>query len=116
MMTVDEVSKISGVSIRTLQYYDSISLLKPADYTEAGYRLYDEKSLERLQIILLFRELQGSGRRNAGGRFPPFSRQRPPRGIDFRALCSYNKIKRIAFIYNSKETKERIHIWHLLML
>ena len=58
MMTVNEVSKISGVSIRTLQYYDSISLLKPADYTEAGYRLYDEKSLERLQIILLFRELE----------------------------------------------------------
>ena len=58
MMTVNEVSKISGVSIRTLQYYDSISLLKPADHTEAGYRLYDENSLERLQIILLFRELE----------------------------------------------------------
>ena len=42
MMTVHEVSKLSGISIRTLQYYDSIGLLKPADYTEAGYRLYDE--------------------------------------------------------------------------
>ena len=51
MMTVHEVSKLSGISIRTLQYYDSIGLLKPADYTEAGYRLYDDASLEKLQII-----------------------------------------------------------------
>lgn len=58
MMTVHEVSKLSGISIRTLQYYDSIGLLKPADYTEAGYRLYDDASLEKLQIILLFRELE----------------------------------------------------------
>lgn len=60
MMTVHEVSRLTGVSIRTLQYYDSINLLKPANYTESGYRLYDEKSLERLQIILLFRELEFS--------------------------------------------------------
>lgn len=58
MMTVHEVSKISGVSIRALQYYDSIGLLKPSDYTESGYRLYDDTALERLQLILLFRELE----------------------------------------------------------
>ena len=58
MMTVHEVSKLSGVSIRTLQYYDSIGLLKPSDYTESGYRLYDDTALERLQMILLFRELE----------------------------------------------------------
>ncbi|MBR5178636.1 MAG: MerR family transcriptional regulator [Lachnospiraceae bacterium] len=58
MMTVHEVSNISGVSIRTLQYYDSIGLLKPSDYTESGYRLYDDTALERLQLILLFRELE----------------------------------------------------------
>ena len=58
MMTVHEVSKISGVSIRTLQYYDSIGLLKPSDYTESGYRLYDDIAMERLQLILLFRELE----------------------------------------------------------
>ena len=58
MMTVHEVSKLSGVSIRTLQYYDSIGLLKPSDYTESGYRLYDDAALERLQMILLFRELE----------------------------------------------------------
>ncbi|MDO4460580.1 MAG: MerR family transcriptional regulator [Clostridia bacterium] len=58
MMTVHEVSRLTGVSVRTLQYYDGINLLKPAKYTEAGYRLYDEDSLERLQQILLFRELE----------------------------------------------------------
>ena len=57
-MTVNEVSKLTGVSIRTLQYYDTIGLLKPVEYTEAGYRLYDETSLERLQQILLFKELE----------------------------------------------------------
>ena len=57
MWTVNEVSKRTGVSIRALQYYDKIGLLHPAQYTQAGYRLYDEKGLERLQQILLFREL-----------------------------------------------------------
>ena len=58
MMTVNEVSKLAGVSIRTLQYYDTIGLLKPAEYSESGYRLYDDTDLERLQQILLFRELE----------------------------------------------------------
>ena len=58
MMTVHEVSKLTGVSIRALQYYDEIGLLPPAQYTEAGYRLYDNAALERLQQILLFRELE----------------------------------------------------------
>ena len=53
MMTVNEVSKLTGVSIRTLQYYDKIGLLHPAEYTEAGYRLYDDAALETLQQILL---------------------------------------------------------------
>ena len=44
MMTVNEVSKLTGVSIRTLQYYDTICLLKPIEYTESGYRLYDDTS------------------------------------------------------------------------
>ena len=58
MMTVNEVSKLTGVSIRTLQYYDKIGLFHPAKYTEAGYRLYDDAALETLQQILLFRELE----------------------------------------------------------
>lgn len=58
MMTVNEVSQLTGVSIRTLQYYDQIGLLHPAGRTKAGYRLYDDAALERLQQILLFRELE----------------------------------------------------------
>ena len=58
MMTVHEVSKLTGVSIRALQYYDKIGLLKPTGYTQAGYRLYDDTALETLQQILLFRELE----------------------------------------------------------
>ncbi len=58
MLTVNEVSKLAGISIRTLQYYDKIGLLKPAAYTESGYRLYDDAALEQLQQILLFRELE----------------------------------------------------------
>ena len=58
MMTVNEVSKLTGVSKRTLQYYDTIGLLPPTEYTEAGYRLYDDTAMERLQQILLFRELE----------------------------------------------------------
>lgn len=58
MKTVAEVSGLTGVSVRTLHHYDAIGLLKPAKVTEAGYRLYDEGSLRRLQTILLFRELQ----------------------------------------------------------
>ncbi len=60
MMTVHEVSRLARVSIRTLQYYDKIGLLHPTGYTDAGYRLYDDTALERLQHILLFRELEFS--------------------------------------------------------
>ena len=58
MLTVHQVSEYTGLSIRALQYYDKIGLLPAAEYTEAGYRLYDENSLERLQQIMLFRELE----------------------------------------------------------
>lgn len=60
MMTVNEVSKLTGVTVRALQYYDRIGLLHPSEYTEAGYRLYDDTTLERLQQIMLFRELEFS--------------------------------------------------------
>ena len=56
MRTVNEISKITSISVRTLHYYDKIGLLKPTAYTEAGYRLYDDKALETLQQILFFRE------------------------------------------------------------
>ena len=56
--TVQEISNISGVSVRTLHYYDEIGLLKPAYTAENGYRMYDDTSLQKLQSILLFRELE----------------------------------------------------------
>ena len=52
MRTIKEVAVLSGVSVRTLQYYDEIGLLKPAKVTGAGYRLYDEESINTLQQIL----------------------------------------------------------------
>ena len=56
MMTVKEMAEITGISARTLHYYDEIGLLKPTAKSEAGYRLYDDKALETLQQILFFRE------------------------------------------------------------
>ena len=58
MKTVKEVAELTGISIRTLRYYDEIGLLKPAQLSDAGYRLYDGKALERLQEIMFFRELE----------------------------------------------------------
>ena len=58
MKTVKEISKITGISIRTLRYYDEIGLLKPSRVTEAGYRLYDDQELEKLQEILFYKELE----------------------------------------------------------
>lgn len=60
MKTVTEVSRMTGISVRTLHHYDTIGLLPPARVTEAGYRLYDEKCLQRLSSILLLRELRFS--------------------------------------------------------
>lgn len=57
MKTVKQVSQLAGISVRTLQYYDEIGLLKPSEVTAAGYRLYNDDALEILQQILLFREL-----------------------------------------------------------
>lgn len=57
MKTISQVAKLTGISIRTLQYYDEIGLLKPSDLTQSGYRLYDDEALQRLQQILFFREL-----------------------------------------------------------
>lgn len=56
-MKIKEVAELTGVTVRTLHYYDQIGLLKPSTVTEAGYRLYDDSALSRLQQILFFREL-----------------------------------------------------------
>lgn len=57
-MKIHEVAELSGVTIRTLQYYDKIGLLTPSEVTEAGYRIYHEEDVDRLQQILFFRELE----------------------------------------------------------
>ena len=57
-LSVSKTAKLSGVSVRTLHYYDEIGLLKPIETTECGYRYYDRKSLETLQLILFYKELE----------------------------------------------------------
>ena len=59
-MKIQEAAKITGVTVRTLQYYDKIGLLKPSHTTQAGYRIYEPSDLECLQQILFFRELEFS--------------------------------------------------------
>lgn len=55
--TVTKLAKISGISVRTLHWYDEVGLLKPAYYGSNGYRYYEEEQLLTLQQILFFREL-----------------------------------------------------------
>ncbi|MGI6069933.1 MAG: MerR family transcriptional regulator [Blautia sp.] len=57
MRTIKEVAALSGISVRTLQYYDEIGVFKPTKVTDAGYRLYDDEALNTLQQILFFKEL-----------------------------------------------------------
>lgn len=57
MKSISQIAKLTGVSIRTLQYYDEIGLLKPSKLTTAGYRMYDDNALLTLQQILFFKEL-----------------------------------------------------------
>jgi len=57
MRTVKEVARLTGVSVRTLQYYDEIGVFRPTRVTDAGYRLYDDESLNTLQQVLFFKEL-----------------------------------------------------------
>src|SRR5688572_15101534 len=55
--TVGELSRLTGVTVRTLHHYDEIGLVRPSGRTAAGYRLYTEAEVLRLQQVLLFREL-----------------------------------------------------------
>ena len=56
-LKISELAELSGVTVRTLQYYDKIGLLKPQKDPENGYRRYTESDIDRLQEVLLFREL-----------------------------------------------------------
>ena len=66
MKTVKQIAKQTGVSVRTLHHYDAIGLLNPTEVTEAGYRLYDADALERLYLIIVYRELGFSLKQIAG--------------------------------------------------
>jgi len=55
--TVQKLSRIAGVSTRTLRYYDEIGILKPARINSSGYRIYGQLEVDRLQQILFYREL-----------------------------------------------------------
>src|SRR5438552_13392840 len=55
--TVKAVAELAGITVRALHHYDEIGLLRPASVSAAGYRLYSDTDLERLQHILFFREL-----------------------------------------------------------
>ena len=57
---VKEIAKLTGVTVKTLHYYHKIGLLEPSEISEAGYRLYRVRDLERLQQILFYRELDFS--------------------------------------------------------
>jgi len=60
LLAVKDIVQITGITARTLHYYDRIHLFKPTHLTEKGYRLYDRSSLERLQMILFLKELDFS--------------------------------------------------------
>jgi MerR family transcriptional regulator, thiopeptide resistance regulator len=55
--TIGKVAEFSGVTIRTLHHYDEVGLLSPGGRSAAGYRIYEDSDLERLQRILFYREL-----------------------------------------------------------
>ena len=57
MIAIHEISKLTGISVRTLRYYEEIDLLKPLDKTEGGHRLYGEEQLKKLQQILFLKSL-----------------------------------------------------------
>lgn len=58
--TVQKLAQIAGISTRTLRYYDEIGILKPARINSSGYRIYGREEIDRLQQILLYRELEMS--------------------------------------------------------
>lgn len=98
-MTIGELSRASGVSVRALRHYDRIGLLKPAATTEAGYRQYDESALQQLSFILLFRELK----------FPLKAIQAMMRSQDFDPVAALNE--QIALL-----EEKRQHIDNLILL
>ncbi len=105
--TVGEVAALAGVSVRTLHHYDEIGLVQPSGRSQAGYRLYGERDLERLQTVLFYRELGFSLERIAAIlRDPGFDR-----GVDLleqRALLE-REAKRIAAMIDAVDAAIDAH-------
>lgn len=99
MRTISQVAKLTGISTRSLQYYDEIGLLKPSKLTQAGYRLYDDDALQKLQQILFFKEL-GFSLKEIGEVF-----QNP----DFDRIAAFKKQKELLLL-------KRNHIDRLIEL
>src|SRR3954470_18939651 len=55
--TVGELSRLAGITVRALRHYDEIGLVRPSQRSAAGYRIYDDRDVLRLQQVLVFREL-----------------------------------------------------------
>ena len=54
--TTGEIAKLCGVTVRTVQYYDTRGILAPSELTEGGRRLYSEDDLRRMKVICLLRD------------------------------------------------------------
>ena len=98
-MKINEVAKLTGITVRTLQYYDSIGLLTPSQILDNGYRLYDSENLETLQQILFFKELD----------FPL---------NEIKEIIANPKFNKIEALKNHKELliKKREHVDNLIKL
>lgn len=85
MKSISQVARLADVSVRTLQYYDEIGLLKPSELTASGYRMYDDDALQTLQQILFFKELG----------FPLKEIRRILEKTDFDRIAAFKKQKEL---------------------
>ena len=92
MKTISQVAKLTGVSIRMLQYYDEIGLLTPTELTPAGYRRYNEQALQNLQQILFFRELD----------FPLKDIMKIMQNPDFDRISAFKKQKELLLLKRNR--------------
>ena len=114
-MQINEFAKLAGVSIRTLHYYDEIGLLKPAFVDEQnGYRFYDEISLERMQEILFYRELDFELKSIAEIlSSPDYDKQKALAEQRKLLILKKERLERIIAALDSAE-KERLQCLHLI--
>lgn len=107
MRTVKQVSKLTGISVRTLQYYDEIGILKPTKLTDSGYRLYDDAAMELLQQILFFKELDFSLKEiKAIMEKPEFDKKAAYKQQKRLLLCKRDRLNRLIGLLEKLEQGE----------